>query len=227
MNCHLGVDLQLIEYVDSRLSDSARTGVEAHLADCDECGDWVETYRLLANALSPCVVDDVTVYSAQAHLSSVELVRYALVYRTLDEVTRERCARHVAGCTDCASEVTLVRAASLDSQSEEHASVPPGVPSSGGVLSSAVLRPLTWAAGLVLVVGALWVGQLIEWQPAGSTLLGQTTVEVPEVILVEATRVEAGMHLTLKPGQAVGFGEGFAVTFAGTLAVVTEVDPVS
>lgn len=201
---------RLTRFVNAELGERDRREVEEHLAGCRECADWVETYRLLSQALRPSL--DLS-GSVPGHPSSDVLSRLALGTDLLEAEERRSCERHLSSCSECSELVALVRSGAVQARTRSRAA------------GSIWVSSLKWAAGLVLVVGALVIGRSALTVPAhseltGSTLTGRETVQAQDSILVETTTIESGAELTLRTGNSVAFGDGFSVASGGTLSVV-------
>lgn len=204
--------LELAASVEDRLPEARRLEVRRHLESCEECRGWVEAYRLLADYLALPAAPLST-----GHLESDILCRFALAERTLDEMTRQRCLRHLESCAECTEEAALVRAGATEARDTGRWTP---------VRATPWRARLAWAAGLVLAAAVLLITQGTDRIPErGLTSdpqpVAQAAVRTSETILVEAMQVESGSDLTLV-GKTVAFGNDFLVSSGGTLSVVLE-----
>lgn len=220
---HLQAAEKLTRFAEESLGEAERRELEVHLGSCAECRDWLETQRALAAVLEPAAPER----PAPVHLTSEDLCAFALAEETLDEVTRQRCARHLWDCLECEEEVGLVRAATAAGRGEPAPEAVPAVRGGDESRDGRWLPRIAVAAGLVLAVavGFLWRGASpvsADRQLSEASLTEQTTVRASGSILVETTRVETGGDLTLESGNTVAFGDGFRIDSGGSLAVVLE-----
>ncbi len=213
---HLEASNLLTEFVSRSLSPERRLEVEAHVEECAECHAWVTTHLLLSGALAA-----ETGESTASHPSAFELSSLALAAHTLSDDVREGCARHVANCAGCRQEMELVQAAATAAREVDER------PAARRRFASSEL--LAWAAGLLLVVGAVAYFGIAAPPPPeshaenrqlqGETIDDSRLIEATESIFVGATEMRKGAVVSLQAGRAVTFGNGFSVGSGASLDV--------
>lgn len=208
---HLQATQLLSEHDTGRLSPAEIQALDGHIARCQECRGWIATYGLLAEA------------SSRQHLGSQDLCDFALEAPGLSRAARERCERHLEGCSECRREVSLVRSGVLEST--EGVLVNPSFAGGGRKLASWP-RGLAIAATLVLLIGGLVMASRLhipvtdEYRLVGESVQEDRSIEASRSILVEATKVKTGSQLSMQ-SEVVVFGDGFFVESGAALTVVT------
>lgn len=184
MNDHADVQPLLADLARDTLSGNVRAGMEAHVAGCVECREWLDTYAFLARSLASSAVE---------HPEAGVVATWAVDEAALAPDVRQSLADHFAACPACRTHVELVRRAIRDS--------PRPVPLSSGRRRS-VAGTVAVAAGLILAVAggsALWrnasaVRELAAIQDWSGT--------VGYVVIEDAQRgVSPDPRLRLRAGQ--------------------------
>ncbi len=216
---HREANRLLTELVSGGMDPARRGKVERHVAGCAECRAWVDTFRLFET--SPCAGGEA---SASRHPPSRDLADFALSAPGLEPAVRQRCARHVERCSECAQEEAMARAAVSGSREVPAAQVVP-MPRRRSYFRTP-LR-LACAASVLLLFGALAASRLLSPTPVdyrlrGGALEGEQTIEARRSIVVDFTELRSGAALTLRSGEKVVFGDGFSVRSGASLEVVVE-----
>jgi len=216
---HLEVSALLAEYVSG--PRSRYPALEAHLEGCQECRDWVDTYRLLGASLTENPVQPVH----DEHPESGDLCDFALDTGGLGLVARERVERHLEDCGECLHEAELVRSAVVTT-------VDVGSPAFklAGRIRKFATSPggLALAAALVLMIGGLVMVDRLptsipdQYQLIGQSINGIQVVEANRSIFVEDAELEPGSQLKLN-SPVVAFGDGFSVRSGATLVAANHV----
>jgi hypothetical protein len=120
---HEEAALLLPELLRGGLSPTARSSVADHLAGCEECRALSATYDVLSATLKRAQAAGFS-----GHLSSHDIVIYAVRGVALSSQEEERISTHLRGCDTCRADVELTRRADRATRT-------------GGVLPF-VLRPL-------------------------------------------------------------------------------------
>ena len=195
----------LADYAARRLDARSRPIVEEHLAECADCREWLETYRLLASGLAT--------EQTTGHLPSADLAAWAV----LEDQPPGKAVAHLAACATCGRELELVTAAIRAARREGHEEQPASWWRPGG------RRRAVWlaAASLVLVVLA---GSLLLTLRGGTT----QTYEISGVVLAgEETFTARSIHASdveIRPASEIVFqaeelvvlGEDFVVASQAT-----------
>ena len=116
---HQQASLLLSDLREGRLDHRMAADVEAHLAECQECREWSETYGLFSETLEE-EDDD----KAEDHPSSEEIARFAIEPETLADQDLSRIALHLRACKRCATELDTTREAVAASRVESIAHPP-------------------------------------------------------------------------------------------------------
>jgi Putative zinc-finger len=193
---HRDFESLLGEYAEGALDRAAVDRLEAHLADCDECREWLAAYRQLRAELAcePCPAADL-------------LAEYAVGAVPLAEVKRSRVERHLEACPDCRADLELVRAA-VGAARPAHEQ--PRVP--------ARHRRLAVAASVILVVAAAG-GLILRERGLSGARGGYQVADVGERNLFFAGNVADGDTITLRASETVALGEGFSVGSGASLTI--------
>lgn len=218
---HREASCLLPEFVAEALDPVRRRDLGAHLAHCDECRDWVATFRLLEEELG-----GETATSSARHLSAYELSAFAVAPWALAGAARNRCARHTKICSRCRDELRLARTAVAEARAPAE---PARIPAAAARRPLRAPRRLAWAAVFLLLTATPIVVHRFsrapeEHQIRGKTIGGTETVAAQDLILVESTAVRAGASVTFRSGRMVVFGEGFSVDSDGSIQVLVEGD---
>lgn len=204
----------LSEFAAARLTLEQTGAVDAHVAVCEECHEWLEIYQFLAVTLCEG-------YLPQHHPSSEELCHFALESAGLSPSSRDRCENHVEGCPECAAEVALAR----QSVCNPIGIVQP-IESVARRLQAIGLsrRTLALAATLLLAIGGLltvnsrFAATSDEYRIAGGPALESQTIRANQLILIEGTRIRGGSEVKLQ-SHVVAFGNGFSMGSGSALIV--------
>lgn len=198
---------ELTEYAAERLDATDARELEKHLAECEECKTWLETYRLLAHGLR--------------HPSSPEIAEYAVTPDRVPATDRNRIRRHLDICADCARDAELTQAAATEARQENTRAteVPPAFPPARRF----VLGALAASALLVLATGVVFVSRQSPENNSvfvdRRTLHGSTVLEAEREILIVATHIETGADITFRAGNVVALGEGFSIASDASLTI--------
>ncbi len=226
----------LPDLLTGTLTGDRQTETAEHLAGCDSCQGWAETYRFFSDAL---LADD-----AAEHPSSEQLAHLAVDAELLTEPERERLASHLEGCDECRRELRLSREALAGARQGPAATrlLPFRL-----VSRPAALR-LALAASLILAVAVTFVvsrrdgaGNEIAAAPvaiaaappaaviariaavdralAGNRLTGIQVIEASGAITASSVAIESGGDITLRAGEMVVLGDGFSIGSTATLGV--------
>ena len=171
---HREAQRHLADLLAGELGGDQRAAVERHLAGCEACSGWSETYGFLADALpaDPAI----------EHATSEQLAHLAVDAELLTAVERERLATHLEDCADCRHELEITRAALADAR--RPASVvrfPLPAP------SAATARRLALAASLILAAAVTFVAL----RQGGDETGRPATAVAAEVVPTEIFRAAA------------------------------------
>lgn len=200
---HAELEMMLSEYADGSLGQRMHEEVEAHVARCDRCGEWLETYRLLQASLGG---------EGGEHPSAEELARCALT----DQAGGDDLQEHLGGCDDCRREIALTRSAVANARDESSSEL-------ATTLRNPWWRPkvnaLVAAAAAVLVV-AVALPRFLSRHGGGifdraaladEFMTGNHVITAADSITAVRTEVVNGADLTLRAGKVVELGDGFSV----------------
>lgn len=184
--------------------------LEDHLTRCLDCREWVETYRLLGNALAA--------RTAAEHPSSAELGAWA----ALDGPPPDAARAHLATCPACREELEIVRAAVLAARDDAHHDL--SVARAPRVKRS-VLR---WAAAAGIaflgIAGSIWFLSREESPPqyvmSGGAFTGDEVISAPSIHASQMV-VQSGSRVVFEASEMVSLGDGFVVAADATFEAGT------
>jgi hypothetical protein len=218
----------LVDLEAGTLEETTGGDLAAHVAECESCRRWLETYRLLGAALrSP---DDAETHHPDAELLSL----WALDPEELEEPAIRRLEEHLGSCRACRRQAALVREA-------VHGTRPAGAPVPLPDRTSRRLRVgrgLAAAAALALL--ALGLATLRPYLSAGLSrgsdeaasapasahlrhdadgserlsdveLDGERVVEARKDMTVANVKITSGAQVTLRAGKSIALGNGFEI----------------
>lgn len=181
---HRDAELLLADAEHGRLDPGVAAELATHVAACDECRAWRDTYALLRRAAG----------TGSGHPSSDALARYAVSPPGLPGPEREALTTHLASCDTCRQELALVQGALAASR--DAAPSPPR--------RRALLLPLAVAASLALAAAAgLLYTELLNLRGDLRSVQGWSGVVVP-VLIEDATRGGGEAELVASGNQPFG-----------------------
>lgn len=191
-------------------------GVEQHVARCERCQDWLETYQLVGASFQ------VDFEGGEQHLSSEQLAQEATgVGRDHGDAVAQA---HLASCRQCSGELEIARAA----LNQHTGPVVESSPNQGRMSPAFALI----AAGLAAALGLVfWTGRP-EVAPPADYLLSERALSGTEVFAADSsitvldTEVGEGADVTLRAGETVSLGDGFSVESGGSFSIeITSENP--
>lgn len=213
---HAEAQPHLSDLAAGTVDAQVRVALLAHVETCEECGEWLATYRLISAALGGGSA------SAPEHPVSDLLVRYTLSPQELDETVRAEIFQHVGSCDECRREMELTRAAVQQARPAGEEFVAP----------QAVVRPrrprlsriaLAAAVAVALVGTGLVLRSRTALPVAGERpsrdLVGTQVIESEENLFAELMTLRSGSDVTLRAQGSVVLGDGFVVTEGAVLAI--------
>lgn len=203
---------KLPQLVAGRLSPEETSRLERHVAECSDCGEWLDTYHLLAGATGGSAAG-----AAGSHPSSSELALWAVEGEPGDAAT----ADHLAVCGSCRRELQLTRralAAGRHRTGLRAAAARVRGLGTGGRVALAASLLLAVLAGVLLSPSRPGTA---EYDLSGRNLAGRQVISVPGSLLAAAVEIESGSDVRLQAGDRIALGDGFVVRSGATLAVET------
>ena len=229
---------QLIDLASGHLHPDLVPQVQAHVSVCQDCHDWLETYRALEMAVERADTNDA------GHVSAETLARFALVPDYLTKEIKDSVNSHLGQCDQCAVEADLCRSAVATSKNTAihevfqlerlEASPFQKIDAAESGSEPIAVRPFpqssswrgwkpksVWTLLAASVVLGFALSTALFWLLPQSlspetysltrtTLKGVTTIEASEIIEASSSLVDASANVTFR-AKTVVLGDGFSV----------------
>lgn len=221
----------LPRFVGGELNADERAGLEVHLAECDDCRDWVETWNLLVAPSTESAAVEAAPHRP-AHPTSDLLARSAVDRTAVSASDARLLDEHLAHCASCRGEMRLARAALTEAAQPE--STDRGW--LGRLRESSLTghRRLALAASVffaLFTAGVLYLARpavgpeadpaLDEVEISEMKIRGTEVFQAPRSLLATAIEVVEGSDVIFRAGEVVALGNGFAVSSEASFTVDT------
>jgi len=208
----------ILAFAEGSLGEGLALQVAEHVAACEDCRGWLETYTLFSTA-----------EHGNRHVQSELLATYAADRVRLKDEERSTIRLHLNTCRKCRLEFDLVTSALERARRQESVIAPRRFLNRFedhrmlAVAAVLVVSLLAVTAVTILRGGSPW----LETGP--TTAMSENAEEGTPARVATAvffsTRVEQGAELCVHARSSVVFGDGFSVATGGSLIVGTD-DPV-